>query len=217
MVALFSLPLSIIILHSFLYQPLFSGFVGDELMRQVLSNTSKHLRPVRDHKTNTTVNLRLSLYQILGADSVQGKIHLHFWAEMLWVNEFVSWTPGDHGNVARIDMKVKEMWMPDIIFFTQLSGEHFNEEFPSPPALLFNGVTMVLKPFKAELVCVMDAWYFPYDYQSCTFDVGSWAHLASEIDIKPKEDGAADMRFFQPSSVFDVISFGGDYVTYTGQ
>ena len=77
------------------------------------------------------------------------------------------WKPQDHGNVARIDMKVKEMWMPDIIFFTQLSGEHFNEEFPSPPALLSNGVTMVLKPFKAELVCVMDAWYFPYDYQVC--------------------------------------------------
>ena len=54
-------------------------------------------------------------------------------------------------------------------------------------------------------------------FQSCAFDVGSWAHLASEIDIRPKEDGAADMRFFQTSSVFDVISFGGEYVTYNGE
>ena len=79
-----------------------------------------------------------------------------------------SWEPQRHGNIGRIDLQVREMWMPDIIFFTQLSGEHFNEGFPSPPALLNNGITMVLKPFKAELVCVMDAWYFPYDEQVFT-------------------------------------------------
>ncbi|XP_075262044.1 neuronal acetylcholine receptor subunit eat-2-like isoform X2 [Convolutriloba macropyga] len=191
-----------------------AGYVGDRLMQEVMANTSRHLRPVRDHSRNTTVFFRLMLYQILGADSVQGKIHLHFWAEMFWKNEFVSWVPEKNGNIGRIDLQVREMWMPDIIFFTQLSGEHFNEGFPSPPALLSNGITMVLKPFKAELVCVMNAWYFPYDKQSCSFEVGSWAHFASEIDIRPKEEGAADMKFFQPSSVFDVENFEGAYITY---
>ena len=66
-----------------------AGYVGDRLMQEVMANTSRHLRPVRDHSRNTTVFFRLMLYQILGADSVQGKIHLHFWAEMFWKNEFV--------------------------------------------------------------------------------------------------------------------------------
>ncbi|XP_063719365.1 neuronal acetylcholine receptor subunit eat-2-like isoform X3 [Symsagittifera roscoffensis] len=190
------------------------GYVGYDLMQEIFANSSPSLRPVTDHSRNTTVFFRLLLYQILGVDSVQGKVHLHFWAEMVWLNELISWSPERHGNIGRIDLQVREMWMPDIIFFTQLTGEHFNEGFPSPPALLSNGITMVLKPFKAELVCVMDAWYFPYDRQSCSFEVGSWAHFASEIDIRPKEEGPADMKFFQPSSVFDVDTFQGQYVTY---
>ena len=78
---------------------------------------------------------------------------------------FSSWTPDNFFNISRIDLNPHELWIPDIIFFTQLSGSHFNQDFPSQPALLFDGMTMVLKPFRTELVCVMDVWFFPYDRQ----------------------------------------------------
>ena len=64
-------------------------FSGSFLINHVLSNVSRNFRPVKDQRSNTTVYFRLLLYQILGADSIQGKIHLHFWVEMLWQNEFV--------------------------------------------------------------------------------------------------------------------------------
>ena len=53
--------------------------------------------------------------------------------------------------------------------------------------------------------------------QVCQFDVGSWAHLASEIDIRPKEEGAADMMFFQRNSEFAVLDFQAKYKTYIGE
>ena len=81
------------------------------------------------------------------------------------MNEFINWSPERHYNIVRVDLDDRVMWIPDIIFFTQLTGEHFNAEFPAPPAILFDGLMMVLKPFKAEIVCIMDVWYFPFDKQ----------------------------------------------------
>ncbi|XP_075239731.1 neuronal acetylcholine receptor subunit alpha-2-like isoform X2 [Convolutriloba macropyga] len=130
------------------------------------------------------------------------------------MNEFISWDPAKHYNIVRVDLDDKVMWIPDIIFFTQLTGDHFNAEFPAPPAILFDGMMMVLKPFKAEIVCIMDVWYFPFDQQKCSFDVGSWAHLASEIDIVPKEPSPTDLSFFQPSATFKVTNFSAFYNRY---
>ncbi len=39
--------------------------------------------------------------------------------------------------------------------------------------------------------------------------MGSWAHLASEIDIRPKFPSASDLSFIQVCSTFDVMSFTG--------
>ena len=63
--------------------------MGYDLMQEIFANSSPSLRPVTDHSRNTTVFFRLLLYQILGVDSVQGKVHLHFWAEMVWLNELI--------------------------------------------------------------------------------------------------------------------------------
>ena len=48
--------------------------------------------------------------------------------------------------------------------------------------------------------------------QKCSFDVGSWAHLASEIDIVPKEPSPTDLSFFQPSATFKVTNFSGNHI-----
>ena len=64
-------------------------YSGQNLVRDVLRNNSRHFRPVSDQAVRTTVQFRLLLYQILGANSIQGKIHLHFWVEMLWNNEHI--------------------------------------------------------------------------------------------------------------------------------
>lgn len=92
------------------------------LIRTILRNSSKYVRPVKNQNLPTNVTFRLNLYQILGADTVNQNIHLHFWAEMLWFNEFIHWDPRDHNMISRLDFEQKYMWIPDIMFFNQLSG-----------------------------------------------------------------------------------------------
>ena len=62
------------------------------------------------------------------------------------------------------------MWIPDVMFFNQLSGQHFNEHFPAPPSIHSTGQTVVLKPFRVELECRLEVLHFPFDKQvSVTF------------------------------------------------
>ncbi|XP_063713890.1 neuronal acetylcholine receptor subunit alpha-4-like [Symsagittifera roscoffensis] len=53
-----------------------------------------------------------------------------------------------------------------------------------------------------------------FQQNKCSFDVGSWAHLASEIDIIPKAPSPADLSFFQPSATFEVTNFSAFYNRY---
>ena len=115
---------------------------------------------------NQTVAVKFWCFQTASTEIGFRKAELLFSFEKTYrLLMFSSWTPDNFFNISRIDLNPHELWIPDIIFFTQLSGSHFNQDFPSQPALLFDGMTMVLKPFRTELVCVMDVWFFPYDRQ----------------------------------------------------
>ncbi|XP_075242303.1 neuronal acetylcholine receptor subunit alpha-2-like isoform X2 [Convolutriloba macropyga] len=194
---------------------------GTWLAEMIKLNSSKYVRPVKNQSSTVNVEFRLNLYQILGADAVNQHIHLHFWAEMKWFNEFIFWNPGDFGDIDRLDFESKYMWIPDIMFFNQLSDEHFNEHFPAPPSIYHSGEILVLKPFRVELQCRLEVLHFPFDRQHCEFEVGSWAHFSHQISLLPKRDidtneiRAADLQFFQNSSIFELDSFSVSEYNYS--
>ncbi len=98
------------------------------------------------------------------------------------MNEFVSWSPSEFGGIQRLDFEQKYMWIPDVMFFNQLSGEHFNERFPAPPSVIFTGETLILKPFRVELECRLEVLHFPFDlhvsYVTLLFTLGNSVYRA---------------------------------------
>ncbi|KYM82835.1 Neuronal acetylcholine receptor subunit alpha-5 [Atta colombica] len=136
--------------------------------------------------TNVTMHLMPKLINFQG----EGKLSLHSWMSLAWMDSQLTWTPSDYDGITFIHMKSWRIWMPSLYvndsFFDCFSGEMSSDQYKLPvtECLLFNSGSVSCVPaVKFISKCNPDYTYWPYDKHQCRVTFLLWMHTGEEVDL----------------------------------
>ncbi|XP_053957790.1 neuronal acetylcholine receptor subunit alpha-7 isoform X1 [Anastrepha ludens] len=160
----------------------------DRLRLQLTINYDKNSHPTY-HGVPTNITLGMSVNYI-DIDEINGKMVLHAWLRINWMDENRSWNAGDYDNITQIHMKPKEVWKPDIKLFNS-AGEKSDYLGDTQILLAHDGSFLWVPPVVYTAYCSLNFRTWPYDTQTCKVKVGSLAltyidsrylHLKESLD-----------------------------------
>ncbi|XP_067622727.1 neuronal acetylcholine receptor subunit alpha-7-like [Eurosta solidaginis] len=144
----------------------------DRLRLQLFINYDKNSHPTY-HGVPTNITLGMSVNYI-DIDEINGKLVLHSWLRINWMDENRSWNVGDYDNITQIHIKPKDVWKPDITLFNS-AGEKSDYLGDTQILLAHDGSFLWVPPAVYTAYCSLNFRNWPYDTQICKVKVGSLA------------------------------------------
>ncbi|XP_077988589.1 neuronal acetylcholine receptor subunit alpha-10-like [Glandiceps talaboti] len=162
------------------------------LTRFLLDNYPKYpVRPVLNETTPIVVYHRLTPIQIIDLDEANQILILKSWLGQTWVDQYLRWEPDKFGGIVEIQMKLTNLWQPDIVLFSSVST-NFERHLNMEAIVNYNGTVKGLQYFIAECTCAIDATFFPFDEQKCRMKFASWSYHGGYIDVQPDPNSNID-------------------------
>ncbi|XP_029945989.1 5-hydroxytryptamine receptor 3A [Salarias fasciatus] len=149
----------------------------------ILSNNSLDLvRPVKDWRTTTYVQLDMLLFGILEVDEKFQTITNHIWLQMLWTNEFLTWRPADFCGIDMLTVPRSKLWIPDIGIQEDTSDTSSVQDgmFVS---IHHNGTVMAGRRQRLTFTCQLNLKMFPFDTQHCSITFMSHSSTADAVEL----------------------------------
>ncbi|XP_075244472.1 acetylcholine receptor subunit beta-like 2 isoform X2 [Convolutriloba macropyga] len=132
------------------------------------------------------------------------------WVGLHWMNEKVSWDPGEYEDTKRVDFTEKsDMWMPDTVFYNQIDGYPLTKELMAPYRVLHTGETYFSQSIRSSFLCPLDARYFPFDEHVCSLKFGPWTYNTEDCDV---EAIRLSRSFLLPNTVWEVLDLKSQHV-----
>ncbi|XP_077311865.1 5-hydroxytryptamine receptor 3A-like isoform X2 [Lithobates pipiens] len=138
-----------------------------------LANASK-VRPVRNWKNPSFVNIDMTLYTIVN---------------LAWSDEYISWNPDDFCGIKKLFVNSDYFWKPDLYIYEMTENDNNSPEIPYY-ILRNNGQIINAMPLRIISTCNLNIYKFPFDVQTCRLSFGSFIYTVSDIVLWPKSNSS---------------------------
>ncbi|XP_077865207.1 neuronal acetylcholine receptor subunit alpha-7-like [Saccoglossus kowalevskii] len=173
------------------------------LLDKVLKDYNKYERPVLNDSDPLTVQLGMTLQQIIDLDEKNQILTVNVWMRVYWLDAYMAWDPKEYGNITDIRVPPSEIWIPDILLYNS-ADERFDGTYPSNVLISSDGLCQYIPPGILSSTCKIDIEYFPFDEQMCQMKFGSWTYNGFKLDLqKLYEEG--DISTFTTNGEWDLI------------
>ncbi|XP_056134059.1 neuronal acetylcholine receptor subunit beta-4 [Lampris incognitus] len=181
----------------------------ERLMNQLLGEDhyNKLIRPAVNRTERVTVQLRVSLAQLISVNEREQIMTTNVWLDQKWVDYRLSWDPSKFEGIDRIRIPSRHIWLPDIVLYNNADGTYEVTVFTNA-IVHFNGTITWLPPAIYKSACKIEVKHFPFDQQNCTLKFRSWTYDHTEIDLVLKSE-VASMDDFTPSGEWDILALPG--------
>ena len=183
-------------------------FVHDAEGGQDLNKYNPEVLPIDKEKRFVDIETILYLIKIVDFDVEEQTLDLVFWLELVWYDKQIKWDPKDYGGLKTIKIKPSTVWIPDIVL-TNSADERF-QVTPDPKQsvnvnLYHSGVVRWVPIVTMTLSCPLNLGHFPWDYQSCYMQLGSWAYTYDRIRLRLIKN-ETDLTYFRENYTWDIIA-----------
>ncbi|XP_078614780.1 neuronal acetylcholine receptor subunit alpha-7-like [Branchiostoma floridae x Branchiostoma japonicum] len=176
-----------------------------KLLDKLLKNYNTLERPVLNDSDPLTVNLGVTLQQIIDVDEKNQILTTNIWVRMIWTDEYLSWNESEFGGLNQIRLDPKRIWVPDILMYNS-ADERFDGTYPTKVVVSSSGSCLYLPPGIFKSSCKIDVTYFPFDEQRCNMKFGSWSHSGFQVDLQMvNRSGGADLTPYMPNGEWDLL------------
>ncbi|XP_071944267.1 neuronal acetylcholine receptor subunit alpha-7-like [Antedon mediterranea] len=185
-----------------------------QLIRDLLDKyIEPSTRPVRDHKNNVTVTIRLLVSQVIEINEKRQEITVSGWFKMLWKDEFMVWDPNDYNNITEIFVEQSALWLPDVTLYNNVDGEF--EQIKRSLHLRVNneGTVHLTTPMIVKSFCKMYLKYFPFDEQKCALEFAPWNYHIKQQDLIPETGSESQQTQFNPNGAWSLKDVSVQYIT----
>ncbi|XP_048579778.1 neuronal acetylcholine receptor subunit alpha-4 isoform X2 [Nematostella vectensis] len=160
----------------------------NKLLKDLFSNYNPSVRPVLKATSSVTVQLGVSLHQIIDLDERNQILISNLWVRQKWNNPLLTWDPTHFGNLTSINVDPLRVWRPDLILYNNADRDTDGalDRFYTKVQLKFDGSSLWLAPIIFKSTCKFDVAYFPFDEQSCILKFGSWTYDGLRLNIVPE-------------------------------
>lgn len=204
---------SMALLFSFGLLWLCSGVLGtdteERLVEHLLdpSRYNKLIRPATNGSELVTVQLMVSLAQLISVHEREQIMTTNVWLTQEWEDYRLTWKPEDFDNMKKVRLPSKHIWLPDVVLYNNADGM-YEVSFYSNAVVSYDGSIFWLPPAIYKSACKIEVKHFPFDQQNCTMKFRSWTYDRTEIDLVLKSD-VASLDDFTPSGEWDIIALPG--------
>uniref|UniRef100_A0A6G1S7I9 Neuronal acetylcholine receptor subunit alpha-7 n=1 Tax=Aceria tosichella TaxID=561515 RepID=A0A6G1S7I9_9ACAR len=143
-------------------------------------------RPVKNHLTQTKVDMRITINEFVDLDTVNSMLVTDAWFHISWRDEFLSWDPNDYQQLKQIHMNPNEIWKPDIVLINTAYQDNLINIFTESEVLVnstgdVTWITMGLLRSK----CPIWAYDYPFTIRpvNCRLTFCSLIYQSHEVNI----------------------------------
>ncbi|XP_019353276.1 neuronal acetylcholine receptor subunit beta-2 [Alligator mississippiensis] len=171
------------------------------------SRYNKLIRPATNGSELVTVQLMVSLAQLISVHEREQIMTTNVWLTQEWEDYRLTWNPEDFDNMKKVRLPSKHIWLPDVVLYNNADGM-YEVSFYSNAVVSHDGSIFWLPPAIYKSACKIEVKHFPFDQQNCTMKFRSWTYDRTEIDLVLKSD-VASLDDFTPSGEWDIVALPG--------
>ncbi|XP_029115725.1 neuronal acetylcholine receptor subunit beta-2 isoform X2 [Scleropages formosus] len=168
---------------------------------------NKLIRPAANGSEPVTVQLMVSLAQLISVHEREQVMTTNVWLTQEWQDYRLTWVPEEFDGMVKVRLPSKHIWLPDVVLYNNADGM-YEVSFYSNALVSYDGSIFWLPPAIYKSACKIEVKHFPFDQQNCTMRFRSWTYDRTEIDLVLKTD-VASMDDFTPSGEWDIIALPG--------
>ncbi|XP_043936584.1 neuronal acetylcholine receptor subunit beta-2 [Protopterus annectens] len=171
------------------------------------SRYNKLIRPAANGSEVVTVQLMVSLAQLISVHEREQIMTTNVWLTQEWKDYRLTWNPADFDGMEIVRLPSKHIWLPDVVLYNNADGI-YEVSFYCNVLVSYDGSIFWLPPAIYKSACKIEVKHFPFDQQNCTLKFRSWTYDRTELDLVLRND-MASMDDFTPSGEWDIISLPG--------
>ncbi|XP_004619320.2 neuronal acetylcholine receptor subunit beta-2 [Sorex araneus] len=171
------------------------------------SRYNKLIRPATNGSDLVTVQLMVSLAQLISVHEREQIMTTNVWLTQEWEDYRLTWNPEEFDNMKKVRLPSKHIWLPDVVLYNNADGM-YEVSFYSNAVVSYDGSIFWLPPAIYKSACKIEVKHFPFDQQNCTMKFRSWTYDRTEIDLVLKSD-VASLDDFTPSGEWDIVALPG--------
>ncbi|XP_071063563.1 neuronal acetylcholine receptor subunit beta-2 [Dasypus novemcinctus] len=171
------------------------------------SRYNKLIRPATNGSDLVTVQLMVSLAQLISVHEREQIMTTNVWLTQEWEDYRLTWKPEEFDNMKKVRLPSKHIWLPDVVLYNNADGM-YEVSFYSNAVVSYDGSIFWLPPAIYKSACKIEVKHFPFDQQNCTMKFRSWTYDRTEIDLVLKSD-VASLDDFTPSGEWDIVALPG--------
>jgi hypothetical protein len=168
---------------------LLNSIVGSPHERRLLKHLfieqeyNKLERPAQNDSEAVSVDIGLSLTQILDFDVKKQALTSSGWLTMRWQDYSMIWKPEDYGNITKIRVPNTKVWIPDIVLYNSL-GENCDSPTETNVVVHNTGDILYVSPRIFKSVCAVNfTLESSANIHNCSLKFGSWTFANSEVNL----------------------------------
>ncbi|XP_038058662.1 neuronal acetylcholine receptor subunit alpha-10-like [Patiria miniata] len=176
----------------------------NRLLKELLDNYGyTTVRPVYNLSHPTTVELRLTIVQVIELNERHQTIEIGAWLTQRWTDEYMRWEPADYGGVDHLYVHKSLIWLPDVTMYKNVDRD-FESYKDISAKVSHTGLVNWATPVILKCTCTIDARLFPFDTQVCQIRFSSWALDSRELNLTEiKEDSRKN--FYTDVGVWELL------------
>uniref|UniRef100_A0A8D2L0W3 Neuronal acetylcholine receptor subunit beta-2 n=1 Tax=Varanus komodoensis TaxID=61221 RepID=A0A8D2L0W3_VARKO len=171
------------------------------------SRYNKLIRPATNGSELVTVQLMVSLAQLISVHEREQIMTTNVWLTQEWEDYRLTWNPEEFDDMKKVRLPSKHIWLPDVVLYNNADGM-YEVSFYSNAVVSYDGSIFWLPPAIYKSACKIEVKHFPFDQQNCTMKFRSWTYDRTEIDLVLKNE-VASLDDFTPSGEWDIIALPG--------
>ncbi|KAF5902318.1 neuronal acetylcholine receptor subunit beta-2-like, partial [Clarias magur] len=168
---------------------------------------NKLIRPATNGSELVTVQLMVSLAQLISVHEREQIMTTNVWLTQEWQDYRLTWDPDKFDGMKKVRLPSKHIWLPDVVLYNNADGM-YEVSFYSNAVVSYDGSVFWLPPAIYKSACKIEVKHFPFDQQNCTLSFRSWTYDRTEVDLVLRSD-VASMDDFTPSGEWDIIALPG--------
>ncbi|XP_066458690.1 acetylcholine receptor subunit gamma isoform X2 [Eleutherodactylus coqui] len=171
-VVLLSLCLTVVLCHN----------EEERLLKNLMKNYNKDLRPAKQDGDIISVSLKLTLTNLISLNERKEALTTNVWVEMQWIDYRLSWNPVEYDGIKITRIPSTMVWLPDIGLENNVDGI-FDIALYANTLVSHDGSIYWLPPAIYQSNCPVVVTYFPFDWQNCSMVFQSQTYSANEIEL----------------------------------
>ncbi|XP_069002742.1 acetylcholine receptor subunit epsilon [Embiotoca jacksoni] len=152
------------------------------LISNLFKGYNKNIRPVVHPEDKVTVQIKLTLTNLISLNEKEETLTTNVWIEIQWIDYRLVWNASDYYGIDIIRVPCNTVWLPDIVLENNIDGK-FDVAYYANVLISNNGGMYWLPPAIYRSTCAIEITFFPFDYQNCTLAFRSQTYSANEVDL----------------------------------